>query len=322
MLFFVDLKMKKYLLFFIGVALGIQIVRKDIYPYKKLRLLKNHISNKKSLSQEWKLPKINKSEAQVRIPIEYYPKFVFKNNENGEKTVVMENAHDTLIISPDKVGMILIDTWGSNESDSAISEQYKKIKSFLLKARKNNFTIIHAPNFPVVEKYPQFHKIKEIVKDSLDKISKNRVPVFLDWSNVSYDSYNYLRHARKRSKSIIYQDSPISERDISFHLRPTMNEYVLESTEELRYVLWRNKIEVLIYVGGDLNECMLFRPTGINLFKLPGKTLPISIIVLEDCSNARGSLLFNDQLFSSAMIELYKQHVFISQSEDIYFLQN
>ena len=119
----------------------------------------------------------------------------------------------------------------------------------------------------------------------------------------------------------MYDLYPATDRDISIHLKPKDDEYVIESYEELRYVIWRHHLKLLIYFGGAMNECMLHRDTGINRFAgIDNRRFPISIVVLEDCSLAGGSFMINDSLFSLAMSEYYKQKIsFISKSANIVF---
>ena len=70
-----------------------------------------------------------------------------------------------------------------------------------------------------------------------------------------------------------------------------------------------------------MNECMLHRDTGINrLAGIDKERFPISIVVLEDCSETGGSVMLNDSLFSLAMSEYYKQKIsFVSNSVNIVF---
>ena len=190
------------------------------------------------------------------------------------------------------------------------------------RARNSNVTIIHAPNIPVVDKYPQYKKIRKIVLDSLNKYKKEQeLPVFLEYPIKKNEVYLQQKLIRKINKSNIYDLYPRSDRDISIHLKPTDDEYVVESYEELRYIIWRHQLKLLIYMGSAMNECMLHRDTGINRFSgIDGKRFPISIVVLEDCSETGGSVMLNDSLFSLAMSEYYKQKIsFVSNSVNIVF---
>ena len=183
--------------------------------------------------------------------------------------------------------------------------------------------IIHAPNHPVVDKYPQYQKIRQIVRDSLDHYkSKVKNPIFLHKpSKNSNEVWREGKDIRTIGRETAYKITPRSSRDITIHLKPKENEYVIASYEELRYVIWRHNLKLLIYMGGATNECMLHRDTGINRFAgIDTKQFPITIVVLEDCSSAGGSLVLSDSLFSIAMIEYYKQKLsFVSSSTDIIF---
>ena len=104
---------------------------------------------------------------------------------------------------------------------------------------------------------------------------------------------------------------------------PTKYEYVLSSYEELRYVIWRHNLKLLIYMGGSMNACILTRPSGINRMQNTildnGRALPISIVVLEDCSII-GESIMNSQSYKMAIVELFKRnYTIIANSEKIKF---
>jgi hypothetical protein len=66
------------------------------------------------------------------------------------------------------------------------------------------------------------------------------------------------------------------------------NEFLVRYQDEFRYVLWKNKIKNLIYIGGAIDECMLHRSYGIN--ELVGRDenrTKFTIYVLEDFTAAQ-----------------------------------
>lgn len=318
----------KYLfLIFIGIIIGIQIVRKNIFPYNELKKLKN--SQKSQDSKEfdiyWDLPEVNDSNNSYKtmmLPVEFLPKYSVVQDRNRYEKLEISTGKDTLVLSTENVGLILIDTWGSKNEDSIPNGRVKRQKLFLQRARNSNVTIIHAPNKPVVDKYPQYHRIKKIVLDSLHNYKNPKIlPVFLEYPSYENEIYLQQKLIRKSNKAPVYELFPTTDRDISIHLKPEDDEYVVESYKELRYVIWRHQLKLLVYMGGATNECMLHRDTGINRFAgIDKERFPISIVVLEDCSEAGGSTMLNDNLFSIAMFEYLKQKIsFISKSVNIEF---
>ena len=320
-------QIKYLILIFIGIIIGIQIVRKNIFPYNDLRKWKN--SQKSQDSKEfdinWNLPVINHSNNSyktIMLPVEFLPKYSVGQDRNGYEKLELSAGKDTLVLSTENVGLILIDAWGSINEDSIPNGMVKRQKLFLQRARNSNVTIIHAPNKPVVDKYPQYHRIKKIVLDSLHNYKDPKIlPVFLEYPSYENEVYLQQKLIRKSNKAPVYDLYPRTDRDISIHLKPEDDEYVVESYKELRYVIWRHQLKLLVYMGGATNECMLQRDTGINRFAgIDKERFPISIVVLEDCSEAGGSTMLNDSLFSLAMFEYYKQRIsFISKSVNIVF---
>ncbi len=72
-----------------------------------------------------------------------------------------------------------------------------------------------------------------------------------------------------------------------------------------------------------MNACILTRPSGINRMQNTildnGRALPISIVVLEDCSII-GESIMNSQSYKMAIVELFKRnYTIIANSEKIKF---
>jgi hypothetical protein len=96
---------------------------------------------------------------------------------------------------------------------------------------------------------------------------------------------------------------------------------VLCAYNEFRYVLWKERTKLLLYVGGALNECMLQRDTGINLLAGTDSTrVPVTIVVLEDCSSVIASPGADKETAAKVMLDFYRYKMaFTSVSTDIRF---
>ena len=72
-------QIKLLLLIFIGVLIGIQIVRKNIFPYNYLRKWKKNqqYQDNRTFNINWSLPEIhdNLDYKTIMIPIEFLPKY-------------------------------------------------------------------------------------------------------------------------------------------------------------------------------------------------------------------------------------------------------
>ncbi len=114
------------------------------------------------------------------IPVEFLPNYELKTDSAGNFYYVGKNGIDTMKLKTKDIGLILMDTWDDKDEKTNLSPWVIKQKRFLEKARKSNITIIHSPNYPDTERYDQYHFLKKIVKDSLDKYESFKYsPVFL-----------------------------------------------------------------------------------------------------------------------------------------------
>ena len=316
---------KYFFIFFLGILIGIQFVRKNWFPYNMLRKWKK--SRKQVLNNDafnYPFSEIDNIKVggleTILIPVEYYPKYLTIEDEYGKRSVLVSGV-DTLKASTNNVGLVLVDIHNTGDELSPIE---KNQKLFLERVRETNMQIIHAPNEPVVSQYGQYHKIKKIVQDSLNKYEKNnKYPIFLKNSDYVNEIWEEERRIRKNGKVPVYIENPVSERFIGKDFTPNMDEYVINSHEELRYVIWMHDIKLLLYMGGAMNECMLLRPTGIINLKhdrINGNPpLPITIVSLDDCSYVGGSHIDN-KIFKKSISEFYKQNIsFISKSNQIKF---
>jgi hypothetical protein len=177
----------------------------------------------------------------------------------------------------------------------------KRVQEALHWARENNVLVIHAPNFPVVQKYNNYFLLKKEISKYLSKNNlspyKNDIAdrEYFAWPPYHHDLKKQAIAIRAHHDKIVERSTSSSENgfisqsisdkdlDISRFLTPIDNEYVVESYEEFRYVLWKEKIFVLLYGGGALNICMLQRETGINrLAGITSQRKGFLIVLLED----------------------------------------
>lgn len=123
--------------------------------------------------------------------------------------------------------------------------------------------------------------------------------------------------ARSEGRTAEYLLNPRNERDISKYFLPLSNEYVVSSYDEYRYVLWKEKIKVILYTGGSLNECMLHRDTGINLLAGAdsGRT-NFTLVVLEDCVFTLSCSKDNYLVTKQVMLDYYKQKIAVVSASD------
>lgn len=268
--------------------------------------------------------KINKEKSYLSIPFSFLPNYKIQKNRNNQSILINEEGKDTLVVPTNEIAIVLIDTWNSfdNNKNSKYVECMQNIQQLLLKCRKNKITVIHAPNHPVVDKYPQYHAIKKEVKNYINKHSTTYTPdsTFLEWPQEN-EFNTTIAKSRKNGRSGEYIVKPQEERDVSKRLTPLANEYVLASYEEFRYVLWKEKIKVILYVGGSLNECMLQRDTGINLLAgSDSRRSNFSIVVVEDCSFVMTNPNTSYEATKQAMLNYYKRKIaVVSNSQAMNF---
>ena len=151
----------------IGIIIGIQLVRRNYFPYDIIRAWKHSRTQFKydftPYIGAWELPEIKGDGFEnMLVPIEFYPKFSIVVDDSGNQQIVEVDGIDTITIKTNNVGLILVDTWGyENDEEAHLRGIVKNQKTFLGRSRQTNMTIIHAPNLPVVNKYPQYQKIKK-----------------------------------------------------------------------------------------------------------------------------------------------------------------
>jgi hypothetical protein len=251
----------------------------------------------------------------VKIPVKFYPP--------GNLGNIDKDAEGTFELPANEVALVLVDTWNSGDpvEGQGPPEDIKPTQDFLHTCRKHDMTVIHAPNHPVVDKYPQYHSIKETVQDFWPSEAPENPP-FLDWPPRDNDIYMQARNMRNNALTESYEvKHNVKERDISRFLLPLEDEYVIATHNEFRYVLWQHKVKLLLYMGGALNECMQHRDTAINLLTgVDSRVTGFSIVVLDDCSFAKPTPGLNERDMALAMLEYFKCKIaFVGNSKEITF---
>lgn len=259
----------------------------------------------------------------LSIPVQYLPTYQVEKS-NGKQLIELRKGKAVFQIPTAETALILVDTW--NNADPKEGEEptefLKNVQNILQRSRQYGITVIHAPNQPVVDKYPQYHPLKGVVAAAMMDYPHQFVrPPFLKWppDNNIYTQASELRQKGREQGSVAQLS--LEERAISRLLRPLEHEYVLATHEELRYVLWKKGINVLLYVGGALNECMLHRDTGINLLNGSDRDLSkFTIVVLEDCSEAIPALGLDVETTKRVMLDYYMRKIaFVANSKELTF---
>jgi len=257
------------------------------------------------------------SNYRVQIPVTYYP----PGNLGDLKT----DAEGAFELPANEVALVLVDTWNSGDPEEGQepSQSLKDIQTFLHTCREHNLTIIHAPNHPVVDKYPQYHTIKQTVQNyTANYPTQTKRPPHLDWPPRDNDVLAHAKTLRTNSPNRAQKNAQnMKERDISRFLLPLEKEHVLATHDEFRYVLWKKGIKLLHYVGGALNECMQHRDTGINfLVGMDSRQTGFTLVVLEDCSTAKPTPKLGERDMAHAMLEYFKCKItFTANSKNITF---
>ena len=99
--------------------------------------------------------------------------------------------------------------------------------------------------------------------------------------------YSILKYDIYHNRGVTHERKPSHESKVAGPLRPLDTEFVVNSYDELRYVLWQRKITILFYVGGVVNVCMLHRETGLYRVRGTGSEyIPFTTVVFRDCVKA------------------------------------
>ncbi len=176
-----------------------------------------------------------------------------------------------------ETALVLVDYW--EKPDISREELVRLLSNF----RKNGFHLIHGHGDAVLS-HPLYQSLRAEVKNFLgDDYCRNEHSI---GSSKRQELYSYGAKAEYCPD----QAPPGYKDKISSEVLPpanAVNEHMVRYEDEMRYVLWKNKIKNLIYIGGGIDECMLHRPYGINgLVGIDSKRLELNIVFLEDFTSS------------------------------------
>lgn len=257
---------------------------------------------------------------RLNVPVEFFPRIVKETAEDGSDSYKKLNGQGSLNFSIDEVALILIDTWDGPGGIDELTPLRQRQKAFLEFCRDTGITVIFAPNMPAAGNYPQYDQIKKEVEKAVagyDVHPKNPPP-FMAWPERGNDSYQQGLELRKSARIEGVAMPPINN-DISKHLKPLPEEYVLTTYMELRYVMWKEKVTCLLYAGEYLNECIQQRETGINRLAGTDKwRSPVSIVVLEDLVAFEETEDIDSVLGTPVMLDYFKRKIaFVANSRKL-----
>ncbi|RIH65427.1 hypothetical protein D1164_09900 [Mariniphaga sediminis] len=294
-----------------GVVVMCLLMVAQVFLYQQVSAVPN--MEPTALPVDQATEKTEKEEGIVSIPFKFLPSFRTTKDSCGVEKLIKEEGNGTLEVPVNELAVVLVDTWNNNDPEEGepASGYLKNLQELLEKCRKSGVTVIHAPNHPVVDKYPQYYTLRDTVAKVMESYPQSKsTPVFLDWPESNNKYYDLIRNNRSEGSAPAYFFSPKSKRDISRFLTPLEDEFVVSTHNEFRYVLWKQGIKVILYTGGSLNECMLHRDTGINL--LAGsdtRRTRFAIVVVEDCTYIMDSPETSYDEAKQAMLDYYKMKI-------------
>jgi nicotinamidase-related amidase len=317
------------LLFGIGLACGAAWHRSWAFPFPQLAEMRKQRARRAALEH---LPAtvqpavaINQGN-MVTIPALYFPgPNSFEDEDEKPSGSDGEYGHVDLRYRTDEVALVLIDIWNSRdpaEGDSPTGSLRNKV-NLVNACRKQGITVIHAPSRPVVFRYKQYKKINKLVTELIANHTSLKIDPDSDYRRwPPPDYFNEAWKPRHVGRATGWSDIDIeSDLDISRFLTPLKTEYVVFSFDEFRYVLWKEKIRVILYAGSSLNECMLHRDPGLNhLAGIDTKVAPFVLVVMADCSDAFGTPFVAHATSKHVMLHyIGSKLAFISDSRELNF---
>lgn len=262
--------------------------------------------------------------SKVSILVRFLPDYDIEYLPDRTVRKSLKYGRGVVEATTDKVALVLVDCWEYVNRPREPSGHYKNIAALLEKARAHGITIIHAPNHPVVDKYSTYHALHREVDSFLRLDFPQKVVLcVLDLLMIRHKEINkwppagFCREVyqmRQEARTLHYMGEPPSERKIAHFLRPREGEFVVESSEEFRYVLWLRKINLLLYVGGATNECILHRPTGV--LNLVGSNYVI--VLLGDCTAPSPSPWCDNEVVQKVFEDYYMRSIgYVANSKEI-----
>lgn len=303
------------------------------------------------------LPRGPEHRCTLVVEASFLPAWRKETAADGSTRRVSTDGVALLQVPSNEVALVLVDTWDNVDppEGKAPPPHYQRIAAILESARRHGLTVIHAPNHPVVERYEQFEQLgREIAcfvrgcggrrpyyqwpgKNSLyDAAQKTRARFrgtafsAAEWETIRAEARAAIPQSRcsghpgalpppgKKSAAPVRPGTM----DISRLFRPLENEYVLASHDELRYVLFKHGIRMVIYVGGSTNECIMQRATGINsLAGIDGQRSPFTLVLVEDATSSMPTSRFDPEAMNAAMADYLKLKLaFVTTSSGLHFV--
>jgi hypothetical protein len=239
----------------------------------------------------------------------YLPDYRVETDGKGDRELVLDEGTTSLTVPVGQVALVLVDTWalpGEPQNPGPIRSNQQRL---LVACREAGVTVIHAPSPPVVDRYPQYHRLQQSVRQFMAAydLRPRRQPPFFNWPPDNNPNWRETQSARQAGRAEQSDFLPPENREISPLLTPLPTEYVLHSHIEFRYVLWMERITTLLYAGGALNECLQHRDVGINaLAGSDADRVPFTLIVAEDCCSAMAGVEFDADAAARATLEYLK----------------
>ncbi len=211
-----------------------------------------------------------------------------------------------------ETALVLVDMWGN------LGKPGGRTVKLLEEFRRHNVFVIHGHGDAVLD-HPKYQQLRSEVMTFLgEDFCKGESGIGGANRRALY-SYRTPRRYCKEKKPSNYLDK------IADAVAPPLDrerEYVVRYEDEMRYVLYKNKIKNLIYIGGALDECMLHRGYGINaLVGVDEERMSLDIYVLKDLIDDLPPILpTSDEYKMDVLLESMSQKlVKISTSKTIRF---
>jgi len=212
----------------------------------------------------------------MRIPVKY--------------TVRGKDHSGVLEAGVEQAALVLVDMWNWDDPEEGekAPDYLVNTQTCLAACRAKGMTIIHAPNYPLTDRYPQHQAIEEEAEAFAPKTD---IPDHMAWPPRDCSTRVQEQALRKaHDMSDAERQTMLDKRRISRYALPEDDELVIRTHNTFRYALWKRGITLLVYVGGALNECMLHRDTSLNRITGSDNTRSnFSVVVLEDCVYAMPS---------------------------------
>lgn len=232
----------------------------------------------------------------MRIPVKY--------------SVRGKDCSGVLDAGVEQTALVLVDMWNWDDPEEGekAPDYLVNTQTCLAACRAKGMRIIHAPNWPLTDRYPQYQAIEE---EAEPYAPKTDIPDHMAWPPRDCSTQvqeQALRNAHDMRES--ERQAMFDKRRISRYALPEEGELVIGSHNAFRYALWKRGITLLVYAGGALNECMLHRDTTLNRIAGSDHTRSnFTVVVLEDCVYAMPSGDRSREENVEAMLNYYRRKI-------------